>query len=69
MRYEAETLEEAYASRAQYGAPDFAVAGWVTSYCCIARGELDVVTDTVERLTGRPPTGLREFLVRHYATG
>nr|WP_284289133.1 SDR family oxidoreductase [Angustibacter aerolatus] len=39
VRYERETVEEAYASRAVYGAPDFEVAGWVTSYEAIAAGE------------------------------
>ncbi|MDQ1654761.1 MAG: hypothetical protein QOI35_3961 [Cryptosporangiaceae bacterium] len=62
VRYEAETLDEAYASRAGYGAPDWEVAGWVTSYAAIATGELDVVTSTVQDVTGHPPIGLREFL-------
>jgi uncharacterized protein YbjT (DUF2867 family) len=60
--YHAETLEEAYASRAVYGAPDWEVAGWVTSYAAIATGELDVVTDTVETVTGHKPQSLRSFL-------
>jgi uncharacterized protein YbjT (DUF2867 family) len=60
--YHAETLEEAYASRATYGAPDWAVAGWVTSYAAIATGELDVVTDVVETIAGHPPMTLRQFL-------
>jgi NAD(P)H dehydrogenase (quinone) len=59
LRYERETVEEAYASRAHYGAPDFEVAGWVTSYEAIAAGELAEVTGDVERLTGRPPRSLR----------
>ena len=33
-----ETLEEAYASRASYGAPDWEVDGWVTTYAAIADG-------------------------------
>lgn len=57
-----ETLEEAYASRAGSGAPRWMVDGWVSTYTAIAAGELDVVSDTVPRLTGRPATGLREFL-------
>jgi uncharacterized protein YbjT (DUF2867 family) len=63
VTYHAETLEEAYASRSGYGAPDWEVAGWVTSYAAIATGELDVVTDTVAALAGHPPMGLAEFLV------
>ena len=54
VRFENETLDEAYASRAHFGAPDFEVAGWVTSYAAIAAGELAVVTGDVELLTGRP---------------
>ena len=42
ISYDAETLDQAYASRAGFGAPDWEVAGWVTSYAAIAVGELDV---------------------------
>jgi NAD(P)H dehydrogenase (quinone) len=62
VRYEPETVEEAYASRAHYGAPDFEVAGWVTSYLAIARGELATVSDTVPRLTGHPARSFAEYL-------
>ncbi|WP_433413371.1 SDR family oxidoreductase [Microtetraspora malaysiensis] len=61
-RYHAETIEEAYASRARYGAPEWEVAGWVTSYAAIAAGELDVVTDTVEKVAGHPPMSFAEYL-------
>lgn len=64
MTYQPETVEEAYASRSSSGAPDFAIAGWVTSYLAIATGELSTVTDTVERITGHPPLSLAEFLRR-----
>ncbi|MER7073522.1 SDR family oxidoreductase [Terrabacter sp. NPDC000476] len=57
-----ETLEEAYASRAAYGAPDWQVDAWVSTYTAVAAGELDGVSDAVERLTGRRPTSLREHL-------
>jgi hypothetical protein len=62
VRYEAETIEQAYASRASFGAPEWEVAGWVTSYAAVATGELEVVADTVERLTGRPPVAPRDYL-------
>ena len=65
FRYQPETLEEAYASRAVYAAPDWEVAGWVTSYAAIATGELDVVSDAVERLAEHPPVGLAGYLRRH----
>ena len=65
ITYHAETLREAYASRASYGAPEWEVEGWVTSYVAIATGELDVVSDTVSRLTGHEPMTLADFLRRH----
>jgi uncharacterized protein YbjT (DUF2867 family) len=67
VRYHAETLDEAYRSRAHFGAPDWEVAGWVTTYAAIAAGELDVVSDTVDRLAGHPPTMFAEFLAGHDA--
>lgn len=62
ITYQPETIEEAYASRADLEGSDFEKRGWVTSYQAIAEGELAVVSDTVERLTGHPPMSLREFL-------
>ena len=62
VRYVAETLEEAYASRASYGAPDWMVTGWATTYAAIASGEMAVVADTVQRLTGRPAISPRAYL-------
>jgi NAD(P)H dehydrogenase (quinone) len=59
-----ETVAEAWQSRASYGAPDWEVEGWVTSYQGIAAGELAVVSDTVERLAGHAPTTLRELIER-----
>jgi uncharacterized protein YbjT (DUF2867 family) len=63
--YKDETIEEAYASRAHFGAPDWEVEGWVTSYVAVARGELATVTDAVDRLTGHPPMTLPELLERY----
>jgi NAD(P)H dehydrogenase (quinone) len=59
-----ETVEEAWQSRASYGAPDWEVEGWIASYLAIAAGELAVVSDTVERLGGHPPTTLRQLVER-----
>jgi uncharacterized protein YbjT (DUF2867 family) len=64
LRYEPQTVAEAYASRAHYGAPEFEVAGWVTSYEAIAAGELAQVSGDVERLTGRRPRSLAEVAGR-----
>jgi NAD(P)H dehydrogenase (quinone) len=60
-----ETLEEARESRRPSGAPEWEIEGWVTTYAAIAAGELDVVTDHVERIAGHPPMTLTELLQRH----
>jgi uncharacterized protein YbjT (DUF2867 family) len=57
-----ETLEEAYASRASYGVPDWQVDAWVSTYTAIASGELSTVTDDVQRLIGRAPVSLADVL-------
>ena len=57
-----ETLEEAYASRQSYGAPDWEVEGWVTSYSQVAAGEVEAVSEDVERLAGHPATPLEDYL-------
>ena len=62
MTYVAETLEEARASRAPSGAPAWEIEGWVTTYAAIAAGDLVQVSGDVERLTGRKPITLDEFL-------
>jgi NAD(P)H dehydrogenase (quinone) len=62
VTYDAETLDQAYASRAGYGAEDWLVAGWVTSYAAIAVGEMDIVSTSVADLAGHPPMSFREFL-------
>ena len=64
VRYEAETLDEAYRSREAFGAPAWEVAGWVTSYAAIASGELGRVSTAVEDITGRAPIGLEEVVAR-----
>ena len=65
VRFVNETLEEARESRRPSGAPDWEIEGWVTTYAAIAAGELDVVTDHVERIAGHPPMTLTELLQRH----
>jgi uncharacterized protein YbjT (DUF2867 family) len=57
-----ETVEEAYASRASYGAPGWQLDAWVSTYTAIASGELAGVTGDVERLTGHPPMSLADLL-------
>ncbi|RFA20630.1 SDR family oxidoreductase [Subtercola boreus] len=57
-----ETVDEAYASRAHYGAPAFMVDAWVSTYTGVRDGELERVTEDVERLTGRAPRTLEDVL-------
>jgi hypothetical protein len=49
-------------SRQGFGAPDWQVEAWVTSYIAIATGEMDVVTDAVEKITGKSASALEPFL-------
>jgi len=62
ISYVRETLDEAYASRASYGAPDWQLDAWVSTYTAIAAGELGTVTDDVPRLSGHPATSLADLL-------
>jgi NAD(P)H dehydrogenase (quinone) len=64
VAYHPETVEEAYASRARYGAPPWQVDAWVSTYTAVAAGELAGVSDTVERIAGHRPLTLAELL-RH----
>jgi len=57
-----ETIEEAYASRASYGAPPWQLDAWVTTYTAIASNVMADPTNAVEEITGTPPTSLAEFL-------
>ena len=57
-----ETVDEAYASRATYGAEQWQLDAWVSTYTAIKAGELDVVTSAVADVTGTPARSLREHL-------
>jgi uncharacterized protein YbjT (DUF2867 family) len=62
IEYVPETLDEAYASRAGYGAEPWEVEGWVSSYTAIAAGELATTSPTVRRLSGRAAQPFGEWL-------
>ena len=66
ITFHRETLEEAYASRASYGAPPWQVDAWVSTYTAIAAGELAGPTSAVHELTGREPLGLAQFLAESH---
>jgi NAD(P)H dehydrogenase (quinone) len=62
IRYVDESLEEAYASRASYGAPKWQVDAWVSTYTAIAAGELEKVSEDIPMLLGRPAMSLEDVL-------
>jgi uncharacterized protein YbjT (DUF2867 family) len=62
VTYHHETLEEAFASRAPYGAPAWQVEAWVSTYTAIAAGELAGATSDVHGLTGQDPMPLEELV-------
>jgi NAD(P)H dehydrogenase (quinone) len=60
--YEPQTVEEAWESRRDLGAPEFIVEGMISSYLAIADGSLELKTDAVAELTGHPPLTLEQCL-------
>lgn len=64
VTYHPETIEEAYASRAHYGAPGWQVDAWVSTYTAIAAGELAGVSGDVECVAGHRPLTLSGLLTR-----
>jgi NAD(P)H dehydrogenase (quinone) len=62
VHFENETVEEAYASRAHYGEPDWQVEAWVTTYLAIADGSMAQVSNDLPSLLGRPATSLSQLL-------
>ena len=57
-----ETIEEAWESRRPSGAPEYEIEGWITTYTAIAAGDLEEVTDTVERFLDHEPRRLGDWL-------
>ena len=65
IRFQDETDEEAFASRADFGAAEWEVRGWVSSYQAVRDGSLAPVSRDVVELTGREPGTLDEFVRAH----
>jgi uncharacterized protein YbjT (DUF2867 family) len=63
-----ESVQGAYESRVHLDLPDWLVDGYVTSYVVIGTGEMDVVSDAVQRITGHAPMALDEVLRAHPET-
>jgi uncharacterized protein YbjT (DUF2867 family) len=63
LSFEDETVEEAYESRrAAYGAEDWQLDAWVSTYTAIRDGSCAEVTGDVERVSGHPARTLEEAL-------
>jgi uncharacterized protein YbjT (DUF2867 family) len=62
ISYHPETVEEAYASRASYGAPPWQVDAWVSTYTAMSAGDLAGISPDIHGLTGQDPLSLAEFL-------
>jgi NAD(P)H dehydrogenase (quinone) len=63
LRFEHETVEEAYASRAAaYDVGRWQLDAWVSTYTAIADGSCAEVTDDVHRVTGHAPRTLEDAL-------
>ncbi|WP_409330915.1 SDR family oxidoreductase [Trujillonella humicola] len=62
VSYVPESVEEAYASRAPSGAPDWQVDAWVSTYTAIAAGEMAGVSSAVPDLTGHPARTLEQVV-------
>jgi uncharacterized protein YbjT (DUF2867 family) len=62
LRFHDETVDEAYASRSSYGAEQWQLDAWVSTYTAIRNGEVARVTDDVERVSGHPARTLEQSL-------
>jgi NAD(P)H dehydrogenase (quinone) len=62
IEFEDETVEEAFASRRPSGEPDYVIEGWVTTYTAIAAGDMEAISDCVERFCDREPQRLGDWL-------
>lgn len=60
--FQNETIAEARASRAHYGAPAWQLDAWISTYTAIRDGELNAVSSDIGRLLGRPALDLAQAL-------
>lgn len=65
VTYHDETVEEAYALRRRWEAPQWQYDAWVWTYTAIAADDLAHVTDDVRTVTGNEPESLRQYLQSH----
>jgi NAD(P)H dehydrogenase (quinone) len=65
ITYVRQTLDEARAARTGNGEGDWENEFWITYFAAIASGEMDVMSDTVVRLTDHEPQTLAGHLREH----
>jgi hypothetical protein len=65
LAYVDEPMDDARRWRTATGAPAWEVDTWIGSYLATAAGELGAVSDTVARVTGRPPMSLETYFAAH----
>lgn len=64
LSFHNETVDEAYASRARYGAEQWQLDAWVSTYTAIRDGELAAISGDVRALTGHEPRVLEDLFGR-----
>jgi len=62
LSFHDETVDEAYASRSSYGAEQWQLDAWVSTYTAIADGSCAAITDDIATLRGYRPRTLEEAL-------
>lgn len=62
VTYYDEGIEEAYEWRKQLPVEDWQYDAWVSTYTAIAKDELSIVSNDIEKVLGRPATSLEDFL-------
>jgi NAD(P)H dehydrogenase (quinone) len=63
LRFQDESVEDAYAWRREaYGAEDWQLDAWVSTYTAVRDGEMETVTDDVRRITGHAARSLEDVL-------
>ena len=62
LRYEEETLDEAYASRRRWSDEQWQLDAWVSTYVAIAEGQVERIAPDVEKVTGHPARTIEEAL-------
>lgn len=64
IKFHNESIEEAYASRAGYGAPRWQLDAWVSTYTAIASNIMAKVSDHIEIITNKAPMSFEDYLLR-----